>query len=57
MPREFFDTDTTTEPVRVMLCDDSAVQRGIMARILESVPASGLFIAQLMGRQRFPHWQ
>ncbi|MFM8613768.1 MAG: response regulator, partial [Alphaproteobacteria bacterium] len=29
---------TTTEPVRVMLCDDSAVQRGIMARILESDP-------------------
>jgi len=29
---------TTTEPVRVMLCDDSAVQRGIMARILETDP-------------------
>lgn len=29
---------TATEPVRVMLCDDSAVQRGIMARILETDP-------------------
>jgi two-component system, chemotaxis family, protein-glutamate methylesterase/glutaminase len=29
---------TTMEPVRVMLCDDSAVQRGIMARILETDP-------------------
>lgn len=28
----------TPEPVRVMLCDDSAVQRGIMARILETDP-------------------
>ena len=33
-------TATTTAPdvVRVMLCDDSAVQRGIMARILEVDP-------------------
>ncbi len=29
---------STIEPVRVMLCDDSAVQRGIMARILETDP-------------------
>jgi len=35
----FSATATMTEPVRVMLCDDSAVQRGIMARILESDPS------------------